>query len=330
MGSRRKKMGVRPSHIAAGVLMLAVPGSAVALAATTPAPAAPAPSIESISLGSTHVGFGKPLSVTGRAVPAAAGQPVELQLETVATDGWRIVDRSVIGRHGQFHLGASMHRSGDVRVTGVTTSSQSDDPGVRTVPAPAPAPVPLAPSIARRVTVGAELDVAARSYGVLAGQTVTIAGHLRPGVRGRRIVLQARHDGRWRDLASSRTSGRGHFRLRYRSGGVGHQRLRIRFLGDAANTAVTTSAGGLTVFEPTVVSWYEDAGNTACGFHAHYGVANLSLPCGTHVTFRSGNRTVTATVDDRGPYVGGRTYDLNQNTAGALGFAGVGTIWASA
>ena len=56
-------------------------------------------------------------------------------------------------------------------------------------------------------------------------------------------------------------------------------------------------------------------------------MANKSLPCGTHVTFSYGGRTVVATVDDRGPYVGGRTWDLNQNTAAALGFAGVGTVW---
>ena len=34
-------------------------------------------------------------------------------------------------------------------------------------------------------------------------------------------------------------------------------------------------------------------------------------------------------VDDRGPYVGGREWDLNQNTAGALGFNGVASVWAS-
>jgi rare lipoprotein A len=55
----------------------------------------------------------------------------------------------------------------------------------------------------------------------------------------------------------------------------------------------------------------------------------VSLPCGTQVTFRYGGRTVTATVDDRGPYVGGREWDLNQNTAGALGFNGVDTVWSS-
>ena len=68
---------------------------------------------------------------------------------------------------------------------------------------------------------------------------------------------------------------------------------------------------------------------TACGFHAGYGVANSTLPCGTKVTFRYGGRTVTAVVDDRGPFVGGREWDLNQNTAGALGFGGVATVWST-
>lgn len=75
-----------------------------------------------------------------------------------------------------------------------------------------------------------------------------------------------------------------------------------------------------------VASWYYDAGETACGFHAHYGVANLSLPCGTHVSFEYEGRRVETIVDDRGPYVSGRTWDLNQNTAEALNFTGVGVV----
>ena len=35
---------------------------------------------------------------------------------------------------------------------------------------------------------------------------------------------------------------------------------------------------------------------------------------------------MTATVDDRGPYVYSRLWDLNQNVAGALGFSGVDTV----
>ena len=85
----------------------------------------------------------------------------------------------------------------------------------------------------------------------------------------------------------------------------------------------------MTVYRQAGASWYYDAGNTACGFHAQYGVANRTLPCGTKVAFRYGGRSVTATVDDRGPYVGGRDWDLSQTTAGALGFGGVGEVWSS-
>jgi rare lipoprotein A (peptidoglycan hydrolase) len=85
----------------------------------------------------------------------------------------------------------------------------------------------------------------------------------------------------------------------------------------------------LTVAEmtPTVASWYYDDGDTACGFHAEYGVANRTLPCGTRVTLRYGAHLVTATVDDRGPFVYGRSYDLDQRTASALGMSGVATVY---
>ena len=81
--------------------------------------------------------------------------------------------------------------------------------------------------------------------------------------------------------------------------------LRVLFAGDAANARAIASAGTVTVYQPSVASWYYDAGlQTGCGFNARYGVANKSLPCGTKVQFRYGDRTVMATVDDRGPYVG--------------------------
>jgi rare lipoprotein A len=78
-----------------------------------------------------------------------------------------------------------------------------------------------------------------------------------------------------------------------------------------------------------LASWYYDGGSTACGYHAGYGVANKWLACGTKVTFRYHGRSVAAEVDDRGPYVGGRVWDLNQATAGALRFGGVDWVQAS-
>jgi rare lipoprotein A (peptidoglycan hydrolase) len=85
-------------------------------------------------------------------------------------------------------------------------------------------------------------------------------------------------------------------------------------------------------FRRRVASWYyDDVGTpTACGFRANYGVANKKLPCGTHVTFWRAGHMVKAIVDDRGPYVAGRTWDLDQHTARALHFRGIGVgyVWA--
>jgi len=83
----------------------------------------------------------------------------------------------------------------------------------------------------------------------------------------------------------------------------------------------------VATMSPTVASWYYDEGNTACGFHAEYGVANKTLPCGTKVTLRYGGRSITATVDDRGPFIYGRSFDLDQRCASALGMWGVATVY---
>jgi rare lipoprotein A (peptidoglycan hydrolase) len=72
-------------------------------------------------------------------------------------------------------------------------------------------------------------------------------------------------------------------------------------------------------------SWYNDrSGRTASGMRHHYGVAHKTLPFGTRVCIHnpSNGRSVEAVVTDRGPFVRGRTIDVNQNVARALGFSG--------
>ena len=44
------------------------------------------------------------------------------------------------------------------------------------------------------------------------------------------------------------------------------------------------------------------------------------------VTLKHGRRTLRVPVIDRGPYVGGREYDLTAATAQRLGFEGHGAI----
>ena len=91
--------------------------------------------------------------------------------------------------------------------------------------------------------------------------------------------------------------------------------------------------GHRKVYRLVEVSWYGGGGSLACGgllTSSTMGVANKTLPCGTRVTLRYHGRTVRVRVIDRGPYVEGREYDLTEATARALGFAGVGEMWASA
>jgi len=161
------------------------------------------------------------------------------------------------------------------------------------------------------------------------GRTVVVHGLLEPGRGGAevKLVTRARHG--WHILAVGRTHRSGRFGIRYRVHGLGATPIQVRFAGSHRAGAVSASAGQIVALAPIVASWYYDAGNTACGFHATYGVANKTLPCGTKVTLSYGGRTVVATVDDRGPYVYGRTFDLNQNTARYLGMWGVGTVLAS-
>jgi rare lipoprotein A (peptidoglycan hydrolase) len=77
-------------------------------------------------------------------------------------------------------------------------------------------------------------------------------------------------------------------------------------------------------------SVYTDYGQgVACGGILQVpelGVANKTLPCGTEVTFRYGNRAIRVPVIDRGPYIAGREWDLTGATAEALHFPGLGPI----
>lgn len=77
---------------------------------------------------------------------------------------------------------------------------------------------------------------------------------------------------------------------------------------------------------PVGASWYNDAGTTASGFHAYFGFANKTLAFGTRVEFLYHGRTAVGVMDDHGPYVGGRVFDLNQNLARALGYGGIDAV----
>jgi rare lipoprotein A len=186
------------------------------------------------------------------------------------------------------------------------------------------------------------LRVGPAKLNVLAGRTATVAGALlsaprlgaAPQAQGGQIVsLQARGRGGWRTVAGARTGAHGRYRLRYRANRIGSERLRVSFAGAAGELGAHRSAGRLNVYRLVEASWYGGGGSLACGgwlTSSTLGVANKTLPCGTPVTLRYGGRTVRVRVIDRGPYVEGREYDLTEATARALGFEGVGEVWATA
>ncbi|MGC9220051.1 MAG: RlpA-like double-psi beta-barrel domain-containing protein [Solirubrobacteraceae bacterium] len=160
------------------------------------------------------------------------------------------------------------------------------------------------------------------------GHAVTVSGRLSPVTRNVIVKLFARRGRHWQLVGRSRAHRAGRFRIRYQEHGVGSTRLRVSAIGPRLRPGYVP-AGEVLGLAPSVASWYYDAGNTACGFHAWYGVANRTLPCGTKVTIRYGGRVVVATVDDRGPFIYGRSFDLNQNTARALGMYGVAQVLTS-
>ena len=312
----------RRSRLGFGALMIGLPASAAAIAAGQ-ALASPAPDPPRIHPQSRHVAYGQDVIVHGAASASDAGHTVELQFAPRGATVWSRLGSSTVGSTGAFRVAGRLERSGAVRV--VDASDGSVTPFV----AGANTGSGGATSSAVPVDVAARVRVPARRISVLGGHAVRVRGRLLPAVSGRKVTLQARQGGAWHTLAAARTGSAGRFALRYVAGNPGQEPIRVRFAGDRLNGRSTAHAGQMTIYREAGASWYYDGGNTACGFHARYGVANRTLPCGTKVAFRYGGRSVTATVDDRGPFVGGRDWDLSQSTAGALGFGGVGTVWSS-
>ena len=87
------------------------------------------------------------------------------------------------------------------------------------------------------------------------------------------------------------------------------------------------------MYRPSAASWYGPGlygGRLACGgilSAAKLGVANKSLPCGARVTLRYRGRSVRVPLIDRGPFAGGREWDLTAATKRRLRFPNTGTVW---
>jgi rare lipoprotein A (peptidoglycan hydrolase) len=170
----------------------------------------------------------------------------------------------------------------------------------------------------------AKVGVSAKRLNIQTGSRVTVKGRTAAPMTA---SLQIQRRGRWVTLDRDRTNGAGKFVLRKRIRGALSTRARVRL-----NSGETRALGRLNVYRRALASWYGPGlfGNRlGCGGTLQVGslgVANKSLPCGTKVTIRHRGRVVRVPVIDRGPYVGGREYDLTAATARKLGFSGHGPV----
>jgi len=161
---------------------------------------------------------------------------------------------------------------------------------------------------------------------VLAGERATVTGRTRPAIAGRRVRLQRAGGHGWATIDRATTQADGAFAFRFRPQRPASARLRV--LVDDSRREI----GRLNVYRRAAVSWYGPGlyGNKlSCGGHltpGTLGVAHKTLPCGTRVTLRRGDRVVRVPVVDRGPYSGGREFDLTAATRHKLRFDGVGSV----
>lgn len=204
--------------------------------------------------------------------------------------------------------------------------------GATAAPVAPIAPIEMLASHDEAASVPERVRMRSQTMNVLAGQAMTATGSLRPRLSGAKVSLQLLFGRRWIAVAHARTGERGRFRLRYLPQRTGSWPAQVRYDGPAGAGDATRRLGVLSAFRAADASWYGGGGGMACGGELTsytMGVANKTLPCGTWLTIRYGDRSVRVQVVDRGPYVAGREFDLTEATKRALGFEGVGVVWAT-
>lgn len=97
----------------------------------------------------------------------------------------------------------------------------------------------------------------------------------------------------------------------------------------ARSTGSVASSGSYGGGSTGIASYYWQGQMTASGARFNPGAmtaAHRTLPFGTRVlvTNHSNGRSVTVTINDRGPFVKGRIIDLSKAAAGAIGMQGQG------
>lgn len=169
-------------------------------------------------------------------------------------------------------------------------------------------------------------------HSAMSGEQMVVRGRVRPA-GSRRVKLVV--GGPERETIAVRTNRGGAFSLRWSPERIGSYRVRAFGIHGPHTTGSASVARRVTAFRQAQASYYGPGlygGALACGGTLQsgtLGVANKTLPCGAKVRLRYRGRTVTVPVVDRGPYVGGRDFDLTEATKARLGFPDIGTLLSS-
>ncbi len=286
------------------VISVTVVSSAVALAGVSSGGVATVSNVGSSSGGTPK--FGERIPVAGR---VTTGDPVRVSVRFRAsgTESWKRLHTTRANGRGQYR----------------TTIRAKSNGALQIVPRRGDA------SRTKPIRIKARTRLRVSTHNVNLGNRVRLGGLARPGGHRRIKMIVKGPDGR-QIRGSSNSNGK--FGSAWTPQQAGTYTIRA-FVGNNRKAAGSGSARRkVTVFRPAGASWYGPGGTTACGqtlTAGTIGVAHKTLPCGTRLTLRYGNRQVRVRVIDRGPYVAGREFDLTYATKEKLGFGDVGTVYSS-
>jgi hypothetical protein len=298
----RRRRRRRLSALALLPLAATTATAGVALAATD---AATAPTAE-ISADRGAVRYGKAVRLSGT-VPGGTPGTVGISFRRDGSDRWSHARGTKTDESGAYSTRVKPPASGFFRAQSEGGQPSSEVP----------------------VRVRSVAKVRVKRH-VVVGDRVKISGRVKPASAGRRVEIKLPGGDE-----SARTRSGGRFKERWRPRSTGNGKVRAVARGDRLAAGSRSRARKVTVYRPASASWYGPGfyGNTtACGktlTPSTLGVANKSMPCGTKLTLRHGNRSVRVKVIDRGPFAGNREFDLTGATKNRLDFGSTGTVLSS-
>src|SRR5215207_7156032 len=182
--------------------------------------------------------------------------------------------------------------------------------------------------------VRADLSLHVSRHDLLAGHELVVSGLVSPSPgRGHRVKVLV--DGPSAGQMRTTTDHRGRFRARWGLHETGIYAVRAYGIHDRRVSGSRSTTRRVTVYRQAAASYYGPGlygGALACGGSLQpgtLGVAHKWLPCGTKVRLRYRGRSLTVPVVDRGPYVGGRDFDLTEATKERLRFPDLGVLLSS-